>query len=230
MKLKILYVIIFLCAFIMLTYFVTNYDELNVKETFSENNSNYTMKNLKEGSDKYHIDIYYPQTNYDVLNIKIKADIQNIVSDFKNLLNEEHDKEYVLEISFDYYEYENYISFAFNVFTQTGGAHPNTRTFTVNYDIRNNKIIDIVELTKMYPNILKVFSKISYESLKDNDKILEYGNEEMFNKGIEEKIENFRNFVFDKNNIILFYNPYDVAPYVAGSFIVKIPYENLENE
>lgn len=82
----------------------------------------------------------------------------------------------------------------------------------------------------MYPNILKIFSKISYESLKDNDKILEYGNEEMFNKGIEEKIENFRNFVFDKNNIILFYNPYDVAPYVAGSFIVKIPYENLENE
>lgn len=230
MKLKIIYVIIFLCAFVVLTYFVSNYDELNVKETFSENNSNYTMKNLKEGSDKYHIDIYYPQTIYDVLNIKIKADIQNIVSDFKNLLNEEHDKEYVLEISFDYYEYEGYISFAFNVFRQTGGAHPNTNTFTVNYDIRNNKIIDIVELTKMYPSILKVFSKVSYESLKDNDKILEYGNEEMFNKGIEEKVENFRNFVFDKNNIILFYNPYDIAPYVAGSFVVKIPYDKLENE
>jgi len=160
MKLKIIYVIIFLCAFVVLTYFVSNYDELNVKETFSENSSNYTMKNLKEGSDKYHIDIYYPQTIYDVLNIKIKADIQNIVSDFKNLLNEEHDKEYVLKISFDYYEYEGYISFAFNVFRQTGGAHPNTNTFTVNYDIRNNKIIDIVELTKMYPNILKVFSTL----------------------------------------------------------------------
>ena len=80
----------------------------------------------------------------------------------------------------------------------------------------------------MYTNILEIFSKTSYESLKDNDKILQYGNEDMFKRGLEERIENFRNFAFDKNNLILFFNPYDVAPYVAGSFVVKIPYEKLE--
>lgn len=228
MKLRYTFVIIFLCAFLLLTYFINNYNEFSVKETFSENSDNYTMKNIKDDNEKYKIDIYYPQTNYDTLNMKIKSDIQNIVNDFKNSLNNETDWQYVLEISFNYYEYENYISFVFNVFSQTGGAHPNTRVFTVNYDIKNDKIIDITELTKMYTNILEIFSKTSYESLKDNDKILQYGNEDMFKRGLEERIENFRNFVFDKNGIVLFFNPYDIAPYVAGSFVVKVPYDKLD--
>lgn len=228
MKLRYTFVIIFLCAFLLLTYFINNYNEFSVKETFSENSDNYTMKNIKDDNEKYKIDIYYPQTNYDTLNIKIKADIQNIVSDFKNSLSEDVSFDYLLEISFNYYEYENYISFVFNVFSETGGAHPSTSVFTVTYDIKNDKIIDITELTKIYSNTLEIFSTISYESLKDNEKILQYGDEDMLKKGLEKRIENFRNFAFDKNNLILFFNPYDVAPYVAGSFVVKIPYEKLE--
>lgn len=227
MKLRYIFVIIFLACFIILTYFISNYSILNVKETFSGNSDKYELKNLKESNDKYVIDIYYPQTSYDALNIKIKSCIQNIVEDFKTVVGNASEDDYILEISFNYYEYENYISFAFNVFRETGGAHPNTNTFTINYDINNNVIVDITELTKRYNNILDVFYNISYECLKNDEKIIKYGNEDMLEKGLEKKIENYMNFVFDKNGIILFFNPYDVAPYVAGDFIVRIPYNKL---
>lgn len=227
MKLRYILVIIFLCVFLLLTYYISNNSALDAKLTFSENSDQYTIKNLKEDNEKYNIDIYYPQTNYDVLNIKIKGCIQKIVEDFKNIISEESDKTYILEISFDDYEYENYISFAFNVFRQTGGAHPMNTTFTINYDIKNDVIIDITELTKLYENVLDTFYTISYDTLKENEKILKYGNEEMLKNGLEKKIINYQNFVFDKNHIILFFNPYDVAPYVAGEFIVRIPYDQL---
>ena len=228
MKLRYIFVIIFLAIFLILTYLVSTHTKLDAKAIYSESNDKYDMKNLKENNEKYNIDIYYPNKSFDLLNTDIKAKLQKIVEDFKSKADFEHDNSYTLQVSFDCYEYKNYMSFAFNVFTDVGGAHPNTITFTINYDIKNNKIIDIVELTKIYKYVLKVFSTNSYNSLKDDKSITEYGNEDMLKVGVEEKTDNFKNFVFDKNYIIIFFNQYDVAPYVSGSFVVKIPYSELE--
>ena len=66
--------------------------------------------------------------------------------------------------------------------------------------------------------------------MKDNENIKEYSSEEMLKKGTKPNLDNFRNFVFDKNDIVIFFNQYDVAPYVAGSFIVRVPYSKIEKK
>ena len=146
MKPRYIFVIIFLLFFIVLTYVVQNYYKYkveSVKETISSNNDIYEMKNIKDDDKKYIIDIYYPYTKYEILNIAIKSKMQKIVDDFKEAVDFEHEAKYNLDISFDYYNYDYYISFAFNVNSDTGGAHPSSNIFTINYDLKNNKIIDI---------------------------------------------------------------------------------------
>lgn len=49
----------------------------------------------------------------------------------------------------------------------------------------------------------------------------------MFFEGTRPKKENFINFAFTKDGILLFYPYYQIAPYSEGEFNVIIPYDNI---
>ena len=50
----------------------------------------------------------------------------------------------------------------------------------------------------------------------------------MLKDGTKPLATSFGNFAFSKNGMIIFFNRYQVAPYVAGTFKVNISYEQLE--
>jgi hypothetical protein len=58
------------------------------------------------------------------------------------------------------------------------------------------------------------------------NKKLEY---DLFKEGLDPKKVNYQVFALTNNSIIFYFNEYQIAPYVAGSFEMEIPYENFEN-
>ena len=182
---------------------------------------------IEEKNNNYKIIAYYPKTDYPKLNNVINDKIYEYIKEFKENVNSSDypiNQYYSLIILYDCYEYDNYISYIFRIEDYTGGAHPNHRIYTVVYDIKNNVIITIDDLINKNQNILNIFSENSREILKSNDKIT---SSTMLYEGTKPKKENFTNFVFSKNGIILFFPQYQVAPYSQGEFNVVLDYKKI---
>ncbi len=231
------YILALFLFFILIisTYFIgTNIETIEfVKEDYTSvnSNSNYAVKEIKEEGDTFKISGYIPQTNYKDLNEKIQNIVDNYIKEFKSDISDikpiSGDSKFVLEFTFDSYEHENYISYVIHEYVNMGGAHPNMYMLTISYDIKNKKVITIEDLVKMNPKILDILSKYTHEKLKENSIIKEVNDPDMLTSGTKPTTENFKRFAFDKNGLIIFFETYQVAPYVAGDFSVTVPYSNL---
>lgn len=217
MKLKYLIILIFIINIVFYIYII------NVKAI---TNNEYK---IEEKTNNYKIIVYYPKTDYSKLNNVINDKMYEYIKEFKENVNNSTypiNQYYSLIILYDVYEYDNYISYIFRIEDYTGGAHPNHRIYTVVYDIKNNEIITINNLININQNILNIFSENSREVLKNNNRITSLT---MLYEGTKPKTENFHNFVFSKDGIILFFQHYQVAPYSQGEFNVVINYKKIGN-
>ncbi|MBO5138722.1 MAG: DUF3298 domain-containing protein [Bacilli bacterium] len=169
------------------------------------------------------IKIKYPRTDYIVLNEYIKEKIENIIKEFMEYAKEAPQKEivYSLYITYKSYIYQNYISYVFSISMYTGGAHPDNRILSVNYNVKHNKIIKI---TDIYNNLTKL-SEISRKLLKNKNEINSITLPlDMILEGTTPNDYNFRNYALTDNGVIIFFEPYQVAPYAAGTIEITIPY------
>lgn len=243
MKLKInksfiVIIILSVCLLFLIINQRNLYKQINDKEqsiTVVSNNSISTEKKIEEVSTnpKYKIKVYYPFTGYEKLNKAIKSKIDNNVNTFKEEALDhvaQKNQYYTLDITYDTYTYNEYISYVFHISTYLGGAHPGTIIWSVTYNKDTNQIIDINSLKKDNENILNIISKESENSLM-NDKRLDAKNnkvvEEMVLEGTRPTRDNFKNFAFSGEGLIVFFEQYQVAPYSYGEFHIVIPYNKL---
>lgn len=172
--------------------------------------------------------ITYPRTKYLYLNNYISLNIGKIINEFLEggKVVAEPFFDYYLIINYDEFSYKNYLSYVFYVSIYTGGAHPDNRIFTINYDKLKNKIIKIDDIINN-----KALLDISRESrrqlLSDKNIGHDQNSLEMLTSGTTPNSENFKNFVFTDKGIVIYFEQYQVAPYAAGSFSVLIPYNLL---
>lgn len=233
MKKLYIFAFIFLVFIIATLFFVNNKEDeiLQVKKTYSTSMlvSNSFLKEVNTEDDKSKILVYYPETSFSILNDNINNLVKDYVTAFKTEVNSLQDapRKSELSINFDSYEYKDYISYAFYTTSDVLKAHPDYYIDTINYDIKNNKIITIDDLVKENPNILNVLSKYTYEKLLEEPNIKEYGDLILLKNGTSPKKENFRNFVFTTTGLIIFFEKYSVGPYVLGEFSVNVPYNKL---
>lgn len=180
-----------------------------------------------EEKHKYKILVYFPNSDYKILNGVIFDKLQEYINTFKKELPSDSIQTniyYTLIIMYDTYTYGNYISYVFNIEYYMGGAHPSHEIWTVTYDKESNKIIDISDLIKMNSDILNIFSSVSREELLHNSGIV---NSTMMMEGTRPIAQNFSNFAFSSSGLLLFFPQYQVAPYSSGQFIVKVDYDKL---
>ncbi len=202
---------------------------IQVKEVFNNQVKNdVTLKQIQKEEKNYKMNLFYPQTKYNKLNEYILNKFNKEQEDFfkqvKEIENFLDGKQCTLDITFSQYEYKSYISFAFEIVEYLQTPHPNSYFFTVIYDTSANKVIDIEDIANKNSDILIKLSNESYNILKNNKNIKEYSTDENLKEGLKPIKSNFENIVLDKDKLIVFVNPYQVAPYVAGNFEVKIPY------
>ena len=123
---------------------------------------------------------------------------------------------YTLDISYENYSSKKYESFLFFTTNYTGGAHPYTTLWTVNYDKKEQKFVSIDTLINKEKNFLKKVSKSIQSDLLMNPKVI---NSAMLFAGTYPSKENFQNVIFTEKNLLFFFPPYQVAPYSSGMII-----------
>ncbi len=201
-----------------------------IKDETNDNLINYKEEKIEVFNEyKNKVKVYFPNTKYSLLNRKIKGKIERLLRDFNSHLNDVIPNQYFsLDVNYDTYNYNNIISFVFNIESFYGGAHPDHEIWTISYDTKNNKVITIDSLLKKYPNILNKLSDNAYNLLKNNPKLMESSySKDMLIDGTKPLKENFNSFAFTDKGLIIFFQRYQIAPYSMGDFHVIIPYDNI---
>lgn len=201
-------------------------DYNNTKTVF--NSGSITEEKINNKDSKKEVNITYPVTKYTVLN----EEITSIISDYQKEFQEElkyiiPNSYYTLNISYQKYKYKNYISIILFTEFYTGGAHPNHLIKTINYDTKNNKIITIDDLITKDKDIINKLSILSREYLSKNKIFNDEIVKEMMLEGTKKKKENFSNFAFTDNGLMILFERYQIAPYYFGDYHIIIPYSKL---
>lgn len=115
-------------------------------------------------------------------------------------------------------------SYEYSVYVDTGGAHPNGYFKTFVFDANGIEI----KLPDLFVPGSDYLDRIATSSLaqitKDlTDRLSVGASNALFEEGLEPKEENFSNFVIDSDTLVFLFPPYQVAPYAAGDFEVRIP-------
>ena len=185
-------------------------------------------KKIIEEKHPYQLRVYYPITDYKVLNQEIDTKIKSHIEDFKKEISNvgvQLNQSYTLDILYQEFENSPYISYVFTIFQDTGGAHPISFYDTISYNREENKIVTIEDLVKENPQFLEIVSKSVREQLSKNKNIVNYN---MMMEGTLPKKENFETFAITEEGYLFFFSPYQVAPYSSGKFQVLVPYSVLK--
>ena len=214
-KRPLLLIILIILTIVNVLYYITK-SSGNYLNTYYITKVDFSYKKYEEKIHPYEISAYIPISNYDLLNKEINYKINRKIKAFKyNIKNIDVQQSlcYTLNIKFDFYSYQNYLSYVFFIEDYTGGAHE-----------ENNKIIDIKNLREINPKVLEILSCKSRQILITNSKIVDIN---MLMEGTRPKEENFNNFAFSNHGLILFFNYYQVAPYSSGSFEIEVSYDDI---
>jgi len=202
-------------------------------------------KEIKDSSVqlRYHTSATYPQLEgmkdenlQKIINKEIYEAMMNGLNEFKKDMSDwELDnipKEFNSEMEYTFTSYmltDELFSFAFEVYSYyAGAAHPNQWTKSMNYDLKNGKMITFKDLFNAKANYYEKISKYCIEDLKTQAKFNGFEfDEEMLIDGAGPKDSNFLNFNILQKGLQITFDPYQVAPYVAGVQYVMIPYKSL---
>lgn len=170
----------------------------------------------------------------------MKAFIDKTVSDFKregnfaNLTKEDlqimgydDGRKQALAIEYDETKGTHTVSYAYTIYVDTFGAHPNAffRTFT--FDTESGAELGIKDLFLPRAAYLGRLSEISRSELTktlSTDIDIAY-----LNQGTAPAAKNFQNFTINADALVLIFPPYQVGPYALGTQTVTIPLAQLED-
>lgn len=117
------------------------------------------------------------------------------------------------------------ISVAYEVFTDTGGAHPNHFSRVFNLSIGADGSISRLELSNLFKAGAEYGPELSKRIIAD----LRRQEAQWVLDGEVKELspEELSGFVLTPRGLRFLFDPYAVGPYVQGSFIVDIPYKDL---
>ena len=118
----------------------------------------------------------------------------------------------------------DFVSLLFTYYSYTGGAHPNTFTKSLNYDLRQNDPISLGSLFAPNSNYLKLISDYCLAELKK----LGIGDKEWIEKGAGPKADNYKSWNIAPEGLMITFDAYQVASYAEGPQEVIVPYSILK--
>jgi hypothetical protein len=135
---------------------------------------------------------------------------------------------YALSDSYIPYSGSHTISYVFNIYEDTLGAHPNTYFHTFTFDTQSGKSLSLADMFVSgsdYLNRLSTLSRAVLTKQQGSDT-----DASMITGGTTSTAENFQNFVIDGNYFVIIFPPYQVGAYSLGTQTVRIPLTDLKSE
>lgn len=202
----------------------------------------HTIQTIKEETSAYEITAHYPEFSglpiyENEINSLIRELINGEINSYKTDLDEaasfdktatgifNSDTSVILENS-------QIISVRFNISTyMSGAAHPFNYVKGLNIDVSKGQKLTLDEIfSRDYLNIISDLTrtKLLQDRAKAQEDPLDQQQEQWIREGTEPRTENFSAFVLGAQDITIFFNPYQVAPYAAGIIDVSIPYSDIK--
>ncbi|HET6976740.1 MAG TPA: RsiV family protein [Pyrinomonadaceae bacterium] len=119
------------------------------------------------------------------------------------------------------------VNFTVSTYYQ-GAAHPNHYAETLNYDLKNGKVLRLSDLFKPGAKYLQAMATYSIADLKKQAEQNSLMAEEI-EKGAAAKSENYGAWTVTRGGIGVEFDPYQVGPYAAGPQYVTVPYSTLKD-
>ena len=115
---------------------------------------------------------------------------------------------------------DNLLSITQLDYANTYGAHPNTLKSSKTFNLAENKALTLSEVLGTNAADTDSYVKEKFDAyVKETvGELLEYYQQN------SEKALSAVNFCLTEDALVLYYNPYDILPYAAGSPEVKVPY------
>ena len=115
---------------------------------------------------------------------------------------------------------DNLLSITQLDYANTYGAHPNTLKSSKTFNLAENKALTLSEVLGKNAADTNSYVKEKFDAyVKETvGELLEYYQQN------SEKALSAVNFCLTEDALVLYYNPYDILPYAAGSPEVKVPY------
>lgn len=166
-------------------------------ETYLVNHKNEYFKSTEKESKDWLSDITYAQNWY--------------TSSHMNLASNEND---YMHIEYVWSSYE-------------GGAHDNFGFSERVFDLKNNKKLELKDVTSMPKAKLEslLMKNLNKENSGTTDSNGDVQNSEML---LVEVIPATNNFYFDQKNLYFHYSPYEIAAFAAGDIVIPISWDELK--
>lgn len=212
-----------------------NVESVNVPETtpVSTTPTEWPSAKVKDVviSDKasyYTIDAVYPQVKDDVITGYFKNFVDSAIASFKDDTswaagdgaNAAPAEAGALSLDIKYTEQKSAAAdnYVFSITTYTGGAHGLQATKTFSFSPTGQQIM-LAALFKNGITGLKTIAPYVRQTLAQQPG----ADTQMINDGTAPTADNFQNFVITDDGLTFIFDPYQVAPYAAGTQTVKVP-------
>ncbi|PKM49139.1 MAG: hypothetical protein CVV02_17485 [Firmicutes bacterium HGW-Firmicutes-7] len=190
-------------------------------------------EHIEEITEKYRIDLHIPvilgieneQLDKEV-HKDIKRDVEKFINELKQSTNEyiSPNIPYYLESSYNIYNHDKQIlSFCIRYSNYYGGAHGMSYKICYNYDIKAGKRVALSDLFHDQFYVGAINNEIEWQ-IKKRNKALGYEAINAF-KGISDR----QKFYIKNGELVIYFDLYEIAPYVAGILEFSIPKKVLIN-
>lgn len=176
-------------------------------------------KELKESTDRYSIDMSYPAFGVPEIDEQIQRGIDAFVSEFKaEAESAPKGAKYELTSAFDsVYIGEGIVSTRLAVSSYTGGAHPGTILFGLNFAVKDGIRMVLNDALRLLDMPLE---SVATESARQLSAKL---GDSFVPDGAAAREENYQAFTVSKDAVTFAFDEYQVGPYAAGPQGVSLP-------
>lgn len=224
----------FVCFLLFMLFTCLCFSSCNTTGDLIFSGKDYTEEYITEDEDYLTTNITYPKfINNPELNKIIKNTVESNWERFKtysekewyeisNLNSSRLMAPFQYMVSYNVTYSGDIVSVFLSTYNYNGGAHGNTSITTYNYDRRKKEFLNITEASGYsYEELSDICNKDLYKQFIESEKFdlnqdAVENLDNMRREGTAPIAGNFQNFILDGNKVIIYFEPYSVAPYSYG--------------
>jgi len=205
-------------------------------------------KQIKESNKKlvYEINASYPQIagtsnpNFEKFNQAVRGSVLKSIAEFKKNMAATPDQQPPPEdsmhsdLTIDYeigLAQDDLVSVLLFISSYyQGAAHPLGNSDSINFDLKNGKVLKLSDLFKPGAKYLPALSAYCISDLKKQSKAKQdMLDDTSINNGASPNAKNYKTWTIRRNGIGVEFDAYQVGPYAAGAQTVIVPYSTVKD-
>jgi hypothetical protein len=178
--------------------------------------------------DAVDVDVHYPVFGKLLIDQDIALWAHRVVETFSKGLGDAHanQRQARNELRAGYtvsYASPRSLTVTYEIWTYTGGIHGNNDIITLSYDVENGQRLLFEDLFEAADAALERLAAYCSSSLRNT--LGEDLDESMLKSGTAPELDNYSSFSLFPAGLRIHFQPYQVAPFVAGAQRVDVPLE-----